>query len=335
MSWLDSSYFTDPVKRESLVTDDYLSPDQITTATVQNPRWQQKLGSNWQGHKISQFADHPESVQFAEDVRGWQLSNTGWEPDGVLGPQTNEAIRGDVFMAPAGKDYFLIDNVYLTSEGLRVVTPEEPGALITDHVYATGNTSPDLFVVHWDGCMNSHSCHDVLEARKLSVTFMLDEDGTVFQEINPARQIAWHAGTVNRRSWGVEVANPVLPERNSRCDHPRPLTTMKVRGDTHSILGFQPIQLEALAGLIDWSCDYTKIPRQVPCYKGQIGVLPPAESWQRVANSYIKGPGDHWNVNNFKGICGHYHQSDTKCDPGMDVFGFLIDRLGLKVVEVG
>jgi hypothetical protein len=230
----------------------------------------------------------------------------------------------------------LFDNIFIGSEGIRVITPEEPGALVASHVAHQGNTQPDLFVVHWDGCLNSRQCFDVLEARGLSATFLLDEDGTVFQTINMARQYAWHASEVNRRSWGVEIANPVLPARNARCATPRPLTTMKVRGDTHPILGFYPVQLEVLARLIDWACNFGDIPRQLPCYQGQLGKLPPEhEPWQRVASGHIPGPGDKRNVHGFKGIIGHYHQSPTKCDPGMDVWEYLLQRLDLKVVEVG
>lgn len=335
MSFLDFTYLLDSHKRAELLNDDELSQEQLNTATTQNVYWQQKLGNDWVG---SQASGSPVgSPEFAEDIRQWQLSNTGFEPDGICGPKTNKAIQADVFEAPPGKDYFLISGIKVDSEGLRVVTPDEPGALVFEQgFYHEPLLQPDLFVVHWDGCMDSHQCFDVLCSRKLSVLFMEDCDATIWQSVDPAYATCWHAGRVNRRAWGVEIANPVLPERNKRCQPARPLTKMYVRGDMHEILDFYPIQLEGLVKLLDFSCHQTGLPRQLPAYKGQLGVLGPEEQWKLVANSYFPPTGDKWNVGGFKGICGHYHQDNNKCDPGMyQVWQYILENLpGCQVVEV-
>lgn len=335
MSWLDTSYITDSHKRTELLFDDSLSQEQLNTATTQNVYWWHQLADDWAGDQVSK-AD-PDSARFADDIRQWQLSNTGFEPDGICGPKTNKAIQADVFEAPPGKDYFLINGVRVDSEGLRVVTPDEPGALVFDQgFYDAPLLDPDLFVVHWDGCMDSHQCFDVLRSRKLSVLFMEDCDATVWQGVDPAHATCWHAGRVNRRAWGVEIANPVLPERNKRCQPPRPLTKMFVRGDMHEVLDFYPVQLQGLVKLLDWVCDYTKLPRQLPAYKGKLGDFGPPEIWKSVANSYFPPTGDKWNVGGFKGICGHYHQDNNKCDPGMyTVWQYVLENLpGCRVVEV-
>src|SRR5829696_846728 len=65
----------------------------------------------------------------------------------------------------------------------------------------------DQFVIHYDACGLSRECFRVLnDERNLSVHFMLDIDGTIYQTIDLKEQ-AWHATTSNPRSIGIEIAN--------------------------------------------------------------------------------------------------------------------------------
>jgi N-acetylmuramoyl-L-alanine amidase len=65
----------------------------------------------------------------------------------------------------------------------------------------------DQFVIHYDVCGTSRQCFKVLhDMRDLSVQFMLDIDGTIYQTLD-LKERAWHAGTANSRSVGVEIAN--------------------------------------------------------------------------------------------------------------------------------
>ncbi len=65
----------------------------------------------------------------------------------------------------------------------------------------------DLFVIHYDACGSSRRCFRVLQdMRGLSVHFMLDVDGTIYQTLD-LKERAWHAGSANDRSIGVEIAN--------------------------------------------------------------------------------------------------------------------------------
>ena len=64
----------------------------------------------------------------------------------------------------------------------------------------------DLFVLHYDVCGTSQQCFKVLHDRRaLSVHFLLDADGTIYQTLD-LRERAWHAGHANTRSVGVEIA---------------------------------------------------------------------------------------------------------------------------------
>ena len=68
-------------------------------------------------------------------------------------------------------------------------------------------SSVDLFVVHYDACSCSRQCFKILHDRRcLSVQFMLDVDGTIYQTLD-LRERAWHAAKANTRSVGVEIAN--------------------------------------------------------------------------------------------------------------------------------
>src|SRR3954447_13806546 len=65
----------------------------------------------------------------------------------------------------------------------------------------------DQFVIHFDARGTSRRCFEVLhDLRGLSVHFMLDLDGTIFQTLD-VKEGAWHATIANGRSIGIEIAN--------------------------------------------------------------------------------------------------------------------------------
>ncbi len=65
----------------------------------------------------------------------------------------------------------------------------------------------DQFVIHFDACGTSRQCFNVLQDhRDLSVHFMLDLDGTIYQTLD-LKERAWHATSSNSRSIGIEIAN--------------------------------------------------------------------------------------------------------------------------------
>jgi N-acetyl-anhydromuramyl-L-alanine amidase AmpD len=68
-------------------------------------------------------------------------------------------------------------------------------------------TVVDQFVMHFDECGTSRTCFRVLQdERDLSVHFLLDLDGTIYQTLD-LKERARHATTSNDRSIGVEIAN--------------------------------------------------------------------------------------------------------------------------------
>lgn len=65
----------------------------------------------------------------------------------------------------------------------------------------------DQFVLHYDVAGTSRQCFKILhDHRCLSVHFMLDLDGTIYQTLD-LKERAWHASVANTRSIGIEIAN--------------------------------------------------------------------------------------------------------------------------------
>src|ERR1043165_2164691 len=74
------------------------------------------------------------------------------------------------------------------------------------------------FVIHYDAAGTSRQCFKVLhDLRDLSVHFMLDLDGTIYQTLD-AKERAWHATSSNSRSVGIEIASPgAYPVNSTRA----------------------------------------------------------------------------------------------------------------------
>ena len=111
----------------------------------------------------------------------------------------------------AGKPNIICGNRRIEIEWNKVVTFKEPASLkLSDKNYKkhTSERHPTMFVAHWDVCLSSKSCFKILEKRGLSVHFLIDNDGTIYQ-IMDCNDIGWHAGNkkVNNTSIGVEISN--------------------------------------------------------------------------------------------------------------------------------
>jgi N-acetylmuramoyl-L-alanine amidase len=196
----------------------------------------------------------------------------------------------------------------------------------------------DQFVIHFDVCGTSRRCFEVLQDRRgLSVHFMLDIDGTIYQTLD-LKERAWHATIANDRSIGIEVANMGAygleetnplgewyqpdPEGRVRLVIPgtakagdpvaavaaglRPSRPDKVVGPVHggSLVqyDFTPQQYEALAKLTATLCTvFPKISCDYP--RDDKGMLITRQL-----------PRDQYN--NYHGILGHFHVQDNKVDPG-------------------
>jgi hypothetical protein len=168
------------------------------------------------------------------------------------------------------------------------------------------------FVNHWDVCLSSKSCQSVLDRRGISVHFLIDNDGTIYQTLD-MQHAAWHAGSAraNRPSVGVEISNAYYPKYqewyNKNGHGERPIVDDAwVHGKKlDPFLGFYPIQLEAAKALWKAIHGATEIPYETPI--NQFG---------RTSTKYEQDVA----YGNFSGFVSHYHISKGKIDcAGLDI----------------
>lgn len=189
----------------------------------------------------------------------------------------------------------------------KVKTHEDESAFsLPNNCYKTAKNgrTPSMFVCHWDVCLSSKSCFNVLKKRKLSVHFLIDNDGTIHQ-IMDTNHIAYHAGNrkVNNISLGVEISNGYYPKYQSIYERrgfgTRPIwDKSEVHGRTlEPHLGFYPVQIEALSKLMDAVSKKYDIPLQTPENTDIITTVD-----KRVSSA------------KYRGFVNHYHITARKID---------------------
>lgn len=177
-----------------------------------------------------------------------------------------------------------------------------------------------MFVNHWDVCLSSKSCQRVLDQRKISVQFLIDNDGTIYQTMD-ANHIAWHAGSrsLNNCTVGVEISNAYYLRHNEWYERKgfgrRPICTGSLvnghRLEAH--LGFYPEQIEALKALWRACNDAMQVPLQT--IHGRDGLMS-TDTEPVCANG------------TFRGIVHHYHLTNRKTDcGGLDILQHLEDMI--------
>jgi N-acetyl-anhydromuramyl-L-alanine amidase AmpD len=204
----------------------------------------------------------------------------------------------------------------------------------------------DQFVIHFDACGTSRRCFQVLQdQRGLSVHFMLDLDGTIYQTLD-VKESAWHATIANGRSIGVEIANigayPAGDPGNPLPRWYRPDATGRIRivepeagAATDSIdpaAGLRPIRNEKIVGTIQGKQleQYDFTPQQYDALARLTATLCTVfpkircDSPRDAAGALLthKLPDDQ--LAQYQGILGHYHIQTNKVDPGP---AFQWDRL--------
>lgn len=193
----------------------------------------------------------------------------------------------------------------------------------------------DQFVLHYDVAGTSRSCFKVLhEQRGLSVHFMLDLDGTIYQTCD-LQERTFHATKANPRSIGIEIANmgaytnPVpLKEWYAKGPDGRTVLTIPKRlgdggvRDKSAIL--RPDRNEMVAGPIHGVTyrQYDLTPQQYASLTRLVAAL--GTVFPRITVDYPKDTGGRlittdltdaqWRA--YTGVLGHYHVQHNKQDPG-------------------
>ncbi len=193
----------------------------------------------------------------------------------------------------------------------------------------------DQFVLHYDVCGTSRTCFRVLhDVRGLSVHFMLDLDGTIYQTLD-VKERAWHATTSNDRSVGVEVANigayppgetGLLDRWYARDERGRTLITIPTTAGPLRTPGFvaRPSRNEPVSGtiqgrdLVMYDLTSEQYDSLAKLTRTLTRVLPgirrdvPRDEEGHVIREKL----DEESLRNFQGILGHYHIQHEKIDPG-------------------
>jgi N-acetyl-anhydromuramyl-L-alanine amidase AmpD len=195
----------------------------------------------------------------------------------------------------------------------------------------------DQFVIHFDVCGTSRQCFKVLQDnRGLSVHFMLDLDGTIYQTLD-LKERAWHATTSNSRSVGIEIANMgayavdgdnPFAEWYGKDNHGQvcvtipaaygdgglrtkgfvrhPARTEPVRGTIQGQdliqYDFTPAQYQALIKLTATLC------RVLPKIK--------CDYPKDAQGNLIRAKLPDEDLNKYAGVLGHFHVQTDKVDPG-------------------
>ncbi len=195
----------------------------------------------------------------------------------------------------------------------------------------------DQFVMHYDVCGVSQQCFKVLHDRRgLSVHFMLDIDGTIYQTLD-LKERAWHATISNSRSIGVEIASiGAYPQNNkdvlSKWYFPaedggtllRPPRTLGHLGLRTVPFYGRPARPEPIVGTIQGVelTQYDFTPEQYDSLIKLTATL--CRIFPKLECEYPKDsqgdliprmlPESEWEA--FQGVLGHYHVQKNKTDPG-------------------
>jgi hypothetical protein len=257
-------------------------------------------------------------------VKKWQKEK-GITVDGLVGPSTFRRIWTERSAeidehkpeAPAYSNYIVYNGNFIPIKWDKVVLWSENGALKAkagNYYNYTGRPPRKirLFINHWDVCLNSRSCQAVLDKRGISVHFMIDNDGTIYQSVD-MQHGCWHAGSsrVNRASVGVEISNAYYPKyqewytQNGHGERPI-LEKVRCQGEElDPFLGFYPVQIRALKQL--WKAIYAGL---------DIPYSTPLTQFGNTDSNYAQ----HVKYGDFKGFASHYHVSKTKKDcAGLDI----------------
>jgi hypothetical protein len=173
-----------------------------------------------------------------------------------------------------------------------------------------------LFVNHWDVCLSSTQCQDVLDKNGISVHFLIDNDGTIFQTVD-LQHAAWHAGNVNRKSVGVEITNAYYTRyqdtyvRNGFGERPVVDDAWVHGSKLEPFLGFYPEQIKALQALWEAVHKAANVPYETPL-----------NQFDKTSTGYEQA----WTYGSERGFVSHYHVDKRKIDcAGLDIKNLLKD----------
>ena len=262
-------------------------------------------------------------------IAKWQKDN-GIDADGLCGPGTHRRVYTEresqiddykPDLIPDKDESFIVyQGNFIPINWPKVVLWSEDKGLKLEKGYSeyTEKREINMFMNHWDVCLNSKTCNRVLEQRGISVHFLLDNDGTIYQTMD-MNHAAWHAGDkkLNHNTVGIEISNAYdlkyqdWYKKNGFGERPV-IDGETVHGNKlKPFTGFYDVQIQALKQL--WKAIHEGLGVPYDCPVDEKG-----ETLKRVDPKVKSG--------SFKGFVSHYHATERKIDcAGLDIANLLKD----------
>ena len=249
--------------------------------------------------------------QLIENIKYFQMVHN-LQVDGKVGPITFRRLL-------SARDLQKSNN-YIVANGTKVdIDWDVKVDLMPSNCYRTWRSErrPKMIVTHWDATTSAERCKRVLQARKISTHFCIDNDGVIYQYVD-TNNAAWHAGGVNNYSIGVDFSNAYYLKYNDyyykKGFNERPICgNSKVHGvRLKPHLGYYPVQIEAYKKLLKVLCEHYDIPIQTPMINDTTAAT-------GVVKEAVR--------KKYEGIICHYHVSRNKIDcAGLDLVK-IVDEL--------
>ena len=222
------------------------------------------------------------------------------KPDGMVGPQTfRRLISNRDLDAARTEGFILIDGIK------RRINWDVKLNLLPSNCYRKSRSirKPKMIVTHWDATTSADRCRRVLQARKISSHFCIDNDGVIHQYVD-TNHIAWHAGAVNKVSIGVDFSNAYYTKYNKWYQAnnfgKRPiLSDSRVHGrKLKPHLGYYDVQIAAYKKLLRALSEHYDIPLQCPMEDGHLITKVHEQAAKK----------------KYEGVVCHYHLTRNKID---------------------
>jgi hypothetical protein len=276
------------------------------------------------GWEPSWFGEKYFDDKLVRAIKKWQKSRK-ITSDGLCGPMTYRRIwterQADIDAYKPQElqysNYIIYNGDFFPIEWDKMVLwSERDGLAARKGSYYDYTSRPKrgirYFVNHWDVCLTSRSCQSVLDRRGISVHFLIDNDGTIYQTLD-MQHGAWHGGSerANRASVGVEISNAYYLKyqdwykRNNFGERPV-IEEARVHGELlDPFMGFYPVQIRALKALWKAIHKATGVPYEAPL-----------NQFEKTSKNYVQDV----KYGSFSGFVSHYHISKGKIDcAGLDI----------------
>jgi N-acetyl-anhydromuramyl-L-alanine amidase AmpD len=183
------------------------------------------------------------------------------------------------------------------------------------------------FALHHSGLFRSHDTYDTLQQRGLSVHFILDDDGTLYQTLD-VRERAYHIGSNNAMSIGIEIDSRAAAGKY-------PDAYDEAHQKKHKV-GPRKVKLDTIHGMKLKGFDYSdaqyvtlaKLAKELveifPLIKSDFA----RDAQGKIIKTQLAAPKKH------QGFICHFQVTTSKIDPiSFDFNRFLKDVNGIVDVE--